>query len=370
MLFVSFIPHTNVIEYSIAISILIFICLFLEKYWEKFFFKRNISLYIFLFFVLYFVSALINGGIVNYVKDLLALLFLIVAFQLFDCYKIWNEGKVIWFGFMKIIIISVIVSSLLYNCGLKFLFIHQTVSDYSVAHIPFLGLIHYINNEGVSYCRPSWYLAEPSYLGFFLGIQTLLIYKYFQKKNRIWFYLFVIALLLTNSNTGFIAVIVSLIFNFLDRYKIVNKYILVLILPLMINAFAFWDTSELVMNNSRAKSSSLIDRQIRLGIAFNEIEAMNSKQLLFGKGKSFLDELDKGVSNAYLQMLLVSGIFFLVIYIVLLFVLFRYSCYEFYFVFIALNSTEIAFTSLVFLIGIVMYFNYQYSLGVERDISY
>lgn len=281
----------------------------------------------------------------------------------FNC---WNDFERVWGTFLKIVVVSLFISGLLFKLGLiNFAFI-KDVENYACVHYPFLGLIN-LSSE-----RVTWYFAEPSYLGFFLGFNLIFAYNLFtnKRKGKIWFILYGLSILFVGSSTGIFASIGALAFYFLYRNRILKsniwKLIFLILIPFLIVCITTnFDLDVLLENLGKMREqNSGFDRSRRLIYAVDTISGMNAVDLIIGMGEGyFLDLFGVGVSNAYLRMLIEYGCIYLLTFIFLTFTFLKYSVYEYFFFFIAINSTDIAMAPLSFFLIVMTYYYNKYKLN-------
>ena len=362
--------HSNVIECGLTI-VLLFVCLILGNNTKVIFNRDRTYSYIvfmFLFFiitVLYHITYIKNDEIFYYLQDLLSFIFFIVAFRLFeknDLNSLYNS----WYKFLCLVCGIVIVCFILYNGGMSFLFLHRNVMGYDIAQIPLVCMMH-VDDAYYNLSRPSWLFAEPSYLGFFLGLQIPLFVKFVlnnKTKGRRLFplLLYLGAIVVTNSLTCIVASVISGLYFLIDKKMKIKKLYLVTVIPV---SLVFLSTVNLgdFSNNERIENSSAGNRQLRLVMALDDISQMSRDELLWGAGKYRYEENVKnheaGYANAYLSMLMCYGGVFVLLYMFLLVIVFKRTSYEFMFVLVGLNSTEISLKPIIFFIFIITYFAYQ-----------
>ena len=355
--------HSSVLEYIIGTFLLLYVASHNKRSSKS---VKRIVYFTASILCIYSLSILLNGYIDSdsfgvYIQDLFALLYLIViikAFETHNCITFLNK----WFKFVLTICVIVIVVSFIYNfVGLHAIFYRTKIMGYEVDEIPFVCLMHYVNNFG--YVRPSWLFAEPSYLGFFLGLQFLLFLQYVAQNKRhklLYISLYLLALLATNAMTGYVCTAVSFIYYLLTRNLKIPKLALLLLVPLAISLYSAYDSKDIMEDNDRIATSSLGTRQTRLIWGISKVESMSSRELLFGIGRNKITkEAELGVSNVYLQFLIESGAIFLILVMVLFLLLLKKTSYEFFFTVLAFNITEVALKPITLLVMVIIFFYYS-----------
>lgn len=363
--------HSNVIECGLAI-VLMFICLILgnkrssSNYKDRLYFYLLFLFSFFVIIVFYHTTSTEKDKLLFYLQDLLNFIFFIVAFNLFaknDLVSLYSK----WYKLLCLVCGIVVICFVLYNAGIKFLFIHGEVMGYSIAQIPFICMMH-VDDALYSLSRPSWLFAEPSYLGFFLGLQIPLFIRYVYNckpkgKRMLPLLLYAGAIIVTNSLTCIVASLIAGIFYFIDRRIKINKFLLAALIPVFLIVASTLNVSD-YSDNNRIENSSVGNRQIRLVYALDDISQMSPGEVLWGVGKYGYDErmLNNGLggyANAYLSMLVCYGAVFVLLYLLLIILVFKRSPYEFMFALVAFNSTEISLKTIIFLVFIITYFAYK-----------
>lgn len=310
------------------------------------------------------ISLLHNGILTILYRDFFpclimgAAVILLGRIKQFNC---WNDFEQVWKFLLKIVVVSSFISGLFFKLGLINLAVIQDVENYACAHYPFLGLIN-LSSE-----RVAWYFAEPSYLGFFLGFNLIFAYNFFKNKGKgkIWLILYVLSILFVGSSTGIFASIGALAFYLLYRNGILKsnvwKLLFLALIPFLILYITTSPDLDVLLEyfGKMREQNSGLDRSKRLIYAVDTISRMNSVDLMIGMGENyFLDSFGVGVANTYIRIVIEYGCIYLLTFILLTLTFLKHSTYEYFFFFIAINSTDIAMTPLsLFLIVMAYYYN-------------
>lgn len=364
--------HSSILEYIVGTIFLVIVALQIRGKTKH---SKPIIVYVSVLIVYYLIDIVIFEGIgvVNsntlgvYIQDFFALLYLLITIRAYEKGNLIKYLPV-WFTFLTFICVITIVCAVVYNAGGGFLFMRSEVMGYKVDQIPFICMMHY--NNAFGYVRPSWLFAEPSYLGFFLGFQLLIYFKYawgYKKRKYLYIAIYILALFATNSVTGFVCVAASVIYYIFSRFVKTPKFLLFLAVPLFIGAYNAFDRTE-VMDDERVSGSSLETRQLRMAWALNELSNMDTERLLFGNGRGYVEsQHEKGVSNVYLQFLIANGLIFVIMLCFLIYIILKRADYEFFFAVLAFNSTEIALKPITLLIFIIAYSYYLVNLKTSKS---
>lgn len=271
--------------------------------------------------------------------------------------NIWNK---ITLYFAYLTIISFVCS----NFNLLS-FKELTVGEYPVEFNPILGMVH----PGLFFKRPSLYFAEPSYLGFFLGLNSLFLIsqKNIPKTSKS---LVFIAALLTGAKTvwiGFIPVILLFFVNTSLRIKkSKNQHIITLVVSLILIILVY-KYSDLLINFNDA---SYLSRQDRISNSFKILKENSTIfDFLVGHGSTYIVKTYKqGESNAFIKLLVEYGFISLISVVYFIYIFFKEKPYLMYFTFIALNAVVILITPLFFLnVAIIFYHTKTESITFTRD---
>lgn len=308
------------------------------------------------------ISEVFGSNIGLYIKTLFSLIYLYV------CYTIFEERKLIvsfrvWEKFLFWICCCSIITYFLYIFGFHFLFFKKEVLNYPCEQIPFVGLVHYDDNDKI---RPSWLFYEPSYLGDILGFNFMMIYNYYMKfKKKKKLIVYILAIVVCGSITGVgctvAAICVNFLLNklgFLKKHIILPKLIMLFLVPTVLTIYATYDATNLIERGESIGGTSISTRQTRLAYGLQQINNASTYELVFGRGKNF-NKLGLGVSNCYAQLLCADGLLVLILFVSIVFVLLKRTNYEFYFMIIAMNAIDLSFLPFLMLMMVVVYQFYK-----------
>lgn len=166
----------------------------------------------------------------------------------------------------------------------------------------------------------NWYLFEPIYLSFFLGLNVVVADEICSgnKKSKRFRILNMIAGFLTFSTSYFIFLFIYLVFQVL-KLRFFRRT-LVFIIPLAIVAISFV-LYLFFFDSDVATFTSLSDRTDRLDIAAQAFSGNSIFSFLFGNGIGFVpSDADRGISSGILTILVERGL--------LVFVFITYLFYE------------------------------------------
>ncbi|MDN0071269.1 hypothetical protein QVN97_04510 [Bacteroides caecigallinarum] len=260
---------------------------------------------------------------------------------------------------------SSLMSIIAYEINPSF-FVTAGYGGYYTVVSPLLGFLH-ISADKI---RPSWFLAEPSYLGFYLGISFSFIYYYLKKhisnnKLKLITILYLISCFLIQSNTLYLAFIASIIICLVNNsvFKINNSTIfgiLVIIISIILTIIPNMDFYNLYIEYKAAQESSLDDRQNRMYSTFYIISEMKCLDFILGLGNEYVTNiLGKGESNVYYKLLCEQGFIFLLFFLFYIWKYLKYSLYTLTFALIAFNATIVHLTPLTFLCFSAMLFFFK-----------
>ena len=221
---------------------------------------------------------------------------------------------------------------------------------------PLLGFIHESNLSS----RPSWFFAEPSYLGFYLGLNITFINDYikqngYNKNKRIIFmFIYFISCISIGSNTLYVALTLSFIISFFEKIKYIsyNIYtnIIIIIIAIILIVLPTLDFFSLYLEFEAVQNSSMGDRQSRIISSSVIMQDMNLKDYIIGMGSSTVEILTgKGESNVYYKLFVEQGIVSIILYIYFIKNQFKHCpLYVFTYIILAFNATIVHFMPLTF----------------------
>ncbi|GEM_PF-2193576 len=312
------------------------------------------------------------------------ILFSIFLIVVLDTMKLHKSDLIIiikiWDYLVKISLFSTLISFIVFNFLGRIGYQAVNLGSYSEFNTffnPLMGVISERDLLMFKLGRPVWFMTEPSYLGFFHGLNIFWIAFRkldFSKSYRKYITLSIIAFLLTFSLGAWLSMAISLvftcfIFSLLFLFDVVKlKRNLFkwagLVLVLFIIVSVIFGHSILVFLNdfiqNYDKYTSLEDRSDRIEVSLNLIKNMDIIRVLFGYGPGTIETIsDAGESNAWLKYFIELGIFSIFAYLTMLFwfffrIKFLYLLLLF-FVIISFNSVVVMFSPLVLL--------YLYLLG-------
>ena len=278
---------------------------------------RSVKVYM-MVFVIYFllISILRSDYFVN------AFLLALDVFFFWECVKLLsNDGlyqsvKKRYIQFSTIIACFVVVAAFAYKF-LPSIFSYTEINDYKSYFNPLLGLI---NGEKE---RPCWYFAEPSYCGFFLGVSFLFLYSsanYSRQQKILITILFALAIFFCASLGTYIYMFITLLLSlFVKRFKrtlpleviLYGSIIFVLVVIPQIEELQVLQYFDMETN-----ATSFIDRQERIEMANSIMNNMSFVDKLFGCGINYAAEkYEIGLSDAYHKMFCEYGIFYLLLFL-------------------------------------------------------
>ena len=223
----------------------------------------------------------------NFINDLIFFMF---CFSFYIIQKDMQNLKVkvikVWVGIVSLASISSVLSCVLY-AFLPSTFFPAGYDGYATVINP-LGFIH-LETGGF---RPSWFFAEPSYLGFYLGANLLFVYRYYKTRlPKSAFKLFMMIYLLSCFTVQSGTIVVSLAFSFLISifYKLAFKstttlyWLLVALMIVVLIVVLELDLMEIYTSYNLL--SSLGDRQSRMISSAEIYQDMSAWEYLWGTHK-------------------------------------------------------------------------------------
>ncbi|MDF2849807.1 MAG: hypothetical protein K0S31_492 [Sphingobacterium multivorum] len=348
--------------------------------------KTNTSVFLFagLSVCLLAIWAILGSYIFSNAFLLLFSVFIIVALRTIELsdsdsifiFKIWDT-------FVKVALFSTCFSFLVFNFLGRIGYPAITLGNYSEFNTffnPLLGVISERDLLIFKLGRPVWYMTEPSYLGFFHGLN--IFWVLFRKENFSKFYkkyftLSVVAFLLTFSLGAWLSMLVSItlvslcffvlfLFNIIKLKTNIFKIIL-LILGIFGIVTLFFGSPILASLNdfidNYDKYTSLEDRSDRIEVSLNLIKNMDLIRFFIGYGPGTIETISEaGESNGWLKYFIELGIFPIFAYIAMLFYFFFRIRFLYllllFFVAVSFNSVVVMFSPLVLL--------YLYLLGAVQ----
>lgn len=303
---------------------------------------------------------------------------------------------IIWDKFVWISIFSTICSFLIFNIVNKLGFRPTRLGNYDEFNTyfnPALGGISVRNLVSLTIGRVSWFLSEPSYMGFIHGLNIFWFSSIKKNISRNCYLLgiglSILALMFTLSFGSFVsltlAIIVYLLFNvglfLLNSIKVSVTKLSIWLLVLLGFTFlviVLWNyLSPLYIFideyfSNMDKYSSLNDRTLRMENSIKMIREMSLLNFAFGYGPGSIESIfEKGESNGWLKSFIEVGLIPTILYFGLLFkfvLLKRQNLLLFAFVVISFNSIIIMFSPLVIFYLAMIYFQ-NVRFDKSRDFS-
>lgn len=284
--------------------------------------------------------------------ETIILIYSLCYFFLLDKESILTQTLFFWEKIVVSIAYITIIAALFSNFNL-IEWREIIMGEYPVEFNPFLGMVHH----GIFFKRPSFYFAEPSYIGFFLGLNALFLYS---TKNTSKFNLIIIfiACIITGAKTAWIGLFaVAFFFLILNLVRIKNiKFISFLALCIFITSFLI-----LIISSNRTleiTDASLMDRQGKILSSLDLIKQnFTISNFIFGQGSTFIQKkAEMGESNAFLKLLVEQGLISFIILILIIYFLLRKKPYLLFYVLITLNAVVILYTPYFFFNIAIIYF--------------
>lgn len=266
-----------------------------------------------------------------------------------------------WANIIAIASVSSVLASVFYLL-LPSVFFAAGYDGYSTVINP-LGFIH-VERDGF---RPSWFFAEPSYLGFYLGANLLFVYHYYKDALPKYaflsfFSIYILSCFIVQSGT----IVVSLTFSFVAYFvhnhfiRSVNKSFWALVILLIIILVVVLELDLIDLYTNYDLLSSLGDRQSRMLSSADVYRDMSSYEYLLGKGSSYVTSLfERGESNVYYKVFIEQGSIALFLFLIYVKHFLQYSLFALFFVIIAFNSTICHFSPLTYFCFLSLYFYYK-----------
>lgn len=332
---------------------------------------------LFFLFWIFFESTLIYSNAISILSSIVFLLVLISLLKYNNLFQYKVEKY--WKYFIWISICSSILSYTFFNFFNFNIFNSLNIGDYSESNTYFnliFGVISEKKFLNYSVGRPAWFFSEPSYMGFFNGLN----YIWFSQKekegtsrnvsNKIGKYLSLVSLIVTFSIGSWIALTVAIILtkiakavpHFFDirinLKKVIKSFTLLLFTTLLIIVlFKFTlitDFIDTVIDNVRnfETISSIDDRTNRINNSLNIILHSNIFQLIIGHGPGTIENVyQAGESNSWVKTFIEEGVMIFLLYLVYLF----YNLFNkkhillFLFLIISFNSVILMFSPIILL---------------------
>lgn len=232
---------------------------------------------------------------------------------------------------------------------------------YDTVHCSLFGSIHVSPERN----RLSWYFAEPSYLGFFLGLNMAVISKYGNeicgKKYKYPLPLALLLCILLRSNTLYVSLFITLFFCGIQRIglfsakKIQGFLIISVFVALLI--FPTTDLYNLYQQYEQVAESSLADRQSRLQVSSSLFQDLSIRDCIWGIGSEEIGNIyGKGESNAFYKMFIEYGGLSVLLFTLFVYKFLSSNMYAFVFAIVGLNAVIIHLTPLFILNILVVHF--------------
>ena len=311
-LFYSFIGPE--LQYSILGIILFALLIYCRG---KFKIIRNpIALFFFLVYIL--IEFFINTDYVFYtLLSLFNILFYFVVISLVNNNLILRK-KLIASLYTLSVSISILISTS-YICYHLYPGLFHFVDDFAGYHgffNPWLGIV---NEDKL---RPSWYFAEPSFSGFYLGLNFFLFLqkKYRSKKRKILEYCILLFGIFCTSSTGtFIYLSISLLVYFALKIHVNKKVILIFLYgSVMVSIFVVpkLESYGLLTMAVERNQASFISRQNKMSMVDKTIDSMTLTDYIFGKGASYIVlKNGEGAADSYRKLFIEYGLLFTMVYL-------------------------------------------------------
>jgi len=293
------------------------------------------------------------------------LLFLILLGKVFQVdYKLMVSLRRVWIYIWFFISFSAIIAIIGDLTGLVPFYYYNFGDDtYSYYFFPLIGSITYRGFFNYSFPQYVGWMYEHGMLSYYFSLNVILSNIIYKKSNKFnWFGLVnFIGGLLTFSITYYLFFFFYFIFTILKKIKI--KWLFYFIIPLIINyAIYFYQNPEMMIY------TSLSDRVWRVDEAVNMLLNMNTKEIIFGVGKTQTHSgipgivaMHGGQTVGITGMLLRRG---LLLTVFCYFLMFKYTNYNktlltfiFYYSFAFSN---IFFNPVSLLILVLGYWSYNY----------
>jgi hypothetical protein len=237
-----------------------------------------------------------------------------------------------------------------------------TILGYAVGFNYLFGMVH---PSFISYFRPSFYFAEPSYLGFFLGFAFFYISKAYWLKNRkLLVSIIFVSGILTGSFTFYVAFTISFCAKFINEkflYKFKEKLsIFYFVAFLLLSIYQISDIANFqnsVMSNFK---TSLDSRKFRMYLSVKTLKKESTTEIFMGLGPGSILKSNRkiGESNAFVKMLIEEGLIITVFILILIYYHLRNNTALLLFCLLTFNSVIILDTPLlIFLLLISTIFN-------------
>lgn len=358
--YVPFVFRGNYIEMSI--SILIFGLIFLLSFAFRF---KYIIPGSFVLFVIVFGLIYLSYHLVFNFKYILATIhdFILVLICIVVCFKFIENNSFLsfyrlWLFFLLIIGSMTIISYTIFYFGIL-PFYYTELGGYDVMYNNwFLGGMHL----GPFFRRPSLYFNEPSYLGFFVGLNIFFLLDVEYKHKTRLIAALILAGMLSGSMTLFIGfsvvLIVQLVFKNLLHINTAGRagiYFLIFILV----SFAYSSFKDQFLEV--LDFGSRLDRDMRSSRSINILGSSSVIQLLFGHGSTYIAKTDTfGESNAYLRLVVENGLIAIALALAFIYQTLKKNPELMFFVLLTLHSVVLFLTPLVICFLMFVYYYYYH----------
>ncbi|WP_088159833.1 hypothetical protein [Sphingobacterium sp. G1-14] len=289
----------------------------------------------------------------------------------------------IWDYFIKVSLISTLMSFIIFNFLGRIGYHSVDLGNYSESNTFFNPLMGVISERDLlifKLGRPVWFMTEPSYLGFFHGLNIFWIAWRkidFSKYYKRYITLSILAFLLTFSLGAWLSMAISLVitclifftlflFDVIKLKKSVFKKLglflgLIIIVCILFGQSILISLNDFIQNYD--KYTSLENRSDRIEVSLGLIKNMDIIRFLFGYGPGTIETVSEaGESNGWLKYFIELGIFPILAYLAMLFCFFFRIKFLYllllFFVIISFNSVVVMFSPLVIL--------YLYLLGIKN----
>lgn len=324
---------------------------------NKLYTTKNELIFICYIFTYLSVELYINKSSNQYfVNDVISILFFIVFYLIKNNIPFLESKMIKTYITLLILMSAMSLASLIVYKLAPFLFYFAGYGNYNTYLNPLLGFIHESNLSS----RPSWFFAEPSYLGFYLGLNITFINDYIKQKGYnknkriIFMFIYFISCISIGSNTLYVALTLSFIISFFEKIKYIsyNIYtnIIIVIIAIILIILPTLDFFSLYLEFEAVQNSSMGDRQSRIISSSVIMQDMNLKDYIIGMGSSTVEILTgKGESNVYYKLFVEQGIVSIILYIYFIKNQFKHCpLYVFTYIILAFNATIVHFMPLTF----------------------
>lgn len=326
----SFIPFYLIYEHiltPILFSIQCVLLLFLLIYTNyKNFNKISLDIFFLLLYILYQIAFNYSYFQATFSELIIICICYLLIYNLKNNKNLFNYFITRWIKLLWLIVYVALFANLLF-LFYPSVFPNSETGGYIRQEIYFLGRF-FTGSIGYRY---SGFFNEPSYFGFFVGINALMLFSLKQKVHNK--YLLITSLIVLGIisqsfifiiSMGTIALLYGILFAFDDKHKKIMIYALI-ITGLFLVYFNSKGLDNNILNldeqvNSySSRSSSYINRNQRLENSLNTLKTSSLIELIMGRGYGYIvKKYQMGESSGYLNILIeygIIGILFLFYYI-------------------------------------------------------